>query len=176
MSLCSPSQRRRGVKGYVFLTRRLGALNMRGESLMKKIACIALASAAAAVFANTADAAAYIKFDGVDGESKSAAWQGDNALVLTTEDDPVAVGLLLPAVQQARESARRTGGARPRAIDDFEIAMGARTYVLHGAVARPTKDPHTVKVTFRCKDWTDDRTGAAGSDCPAPAASQLRRN
>lgn len=141
---------------------------------MQKFALTLAAIAAAIGYAASADAAAYIKFDGVDGEAKSAEWRGDT-LVLTTGEDPVAVGLLLPAVQAAREAARRVPSGRPRKVASFEIDAGGRSWTLRDATISPTNDPHTVEIDSRCREWTDNRTGKSGGDCAAPQL-QFKRN
>lgn len=141
---------------------------------MKKLACSLAAAAVAIGFAASANAAAYIKFDGVDGEAKSAEWRGDT-LVLAIGEDPVAVGLLLPAVQKVREAARRVPSGRPRKVATFEIDAGGRSWTLRDAIVSPTNDPYTVEISARCKEWTDNRTGKSGGDCVAPQM-QLKRN
>lgn len=132
---------------------------------MKKLTLLLAACAASASFAASANAAAYVKYDGVDGEAKSAQWSGDNKLYLTTDQDPQAVGLLLPAVQAAREAARRTSSGRARSFAKFEIEDGGKRYTLHNAQVRPTSNPHRVEITYRCKDWKNLRNGKTGSDC-----------
>ncbi|PQA89641.1 hypothetical protein [Hyphococcus luteus] len=131
---------------------------------MKKLTCLLAAGASAVAFAASAHAAAYIKFDGIDGEAKAAEWRGANTLYLTTEEEPQAVGLLLPAVQAAREAARRTS-ARGRTVDEFEIEDAGKRWTLYDAKVMPTRDPYTVEISYRCKDWTDMRSGRKGSDC-----------
>lgn len=136
---------------------------------MKKFV-ISLAAAAVAIsFTASANAAAYIKFDGVDGEAKSAEWRGGNTLVVTTGEEAVLIGLLLPAVQKAREAASRPAPGRARKVAQFEIEDGGKSWTLHDATISPTGDPHTVEIAYRCKDWTDARSGKSGSDCPGAA-------
>lgn len=55
---------------------------------------------------STAFSAGYIKFDGVDGESKNsqATPSSETRAIQNTQNKPAA--LLLPAVQKAREAAR----------------------------------------------------------------------
>ncbi|MEZ5892471.1 MAG: hypothetical protein R3C58_04905 [Parvularculaceae bacterium] len=135
---------------------------------MSNLKKILAAGAIAAALMEPAFAAAYIKFDGVDGEAKSASFGrgsgGMQSLDLTTGEDPVAVGLLLPAVQSAREAARRTGAGRPKSFSSFSFDDGRKTWTLHDATATPN-GPNAVKILFRCKDWLDQATGAEGSDC-----------
>lgn len=136
---------------------------------MKKFV-ISLAAAAVAIgFTASANAAAYIKFDGVDGEAKSAEWRGGNALVVTTGEEAVAIGLLLPAVQKVRDAASRPQTGSARKVAEFEIDNGGKSWKLYDAIISPTGDPHTVEISFRCKDWTDARSGKSGSDCPGAA-------
>lgn len=63
----------------------------------------------ALAFSSSAFSAAYIKFDGVDGEAKNTMPQ--NTQIQSTQ--PTSVGLLLPAVQSAREAARRSSSSAP---------------------------------------------------------------
>lgn len=82
--------------------------------------------------ASSAHAAAFIKFDGVDGESQSALLEG---LDLDLGGAPVAA-LLLPAVQKARDAAARSSLMRARCeetvIPSATIALGngAQTTVI----------------------------------------------
>ncbi len=138
---------------------------------MKKFTVVLASAASALAFAATAHAAAYIKFDGVDGECK-AEWSGANTVYLTTDEEPQAVGLLLPAVQKAREAARRSSSGRGQTVDEFEIEEGDKRWTLYDAKIQPTSDPHTVEVNYRCKDWMDLDTGAKGSDCRAQVFQQ----
>lgn len=136
---------------------------------MNKFANSLAAAAVAISFAASANAAGYIKFDGVDGEATSAEWRGGNTLVITTGEEAVLVGLLLPAVQAAREAASRPAPGRARKVAAFEIEDGGKSWTLHDATIRPTGDPHTVEIDYRCKDWIDARSGKSGSDCPGAA-------
>ncbi len=140
---------------------------------MKKLTICLGAIAVAISFAASANAAAYIKFDGVDGEAKSAEWSGDRTLYLTTEDEPEAVGLLLPAVQAAREAARSTKSARGRSFDAFEVEDGGVRYTLYDAQIQPTGEDRRVEVSYRCKDWTNLRSGETGSDCAQPRRGKI---
>lgn len=85
---------------------------------MKKLTILLAASLIAAAFAAPASAAVFMKYEGVDGEAKSASFGpgsgGMQSLDLTTGEDPVAIGLLLPAVQKVREAASRSSAAHPR--------------------------------------------------------------
>lgn len=143
---------------------------------MKKLTILLAASAIAAAFTAPASAAIYMKYDGVDGEAKAASFgRGSGAmqsLDLTINEDPVAVGLLLPAVQGAREAASsmRAAPGRPKRFSTFELTddSAGKTWTLHDAQAIPGGGAHKVKILFRCKDWSSFRTGRTGSDCAAP--------
>lgn len=69
--------------------------------------------------ANPAYAAAYLKFDGVDGEAASAA-AADREV---RPDAPRPAGLLLPAVQKVREAASRPRG---RVEYEWKVEEGVR--------------------------------------------------
>ena len=136
---------------------------------MKKLNVLFAAGLIAAALAGPASAAAYIKYDGVDGNVQSASFGrasgGMQSLDLTTGEDPVAVGLLLPAVQKAREAAARSNAqGRPKSFSSFEFSNAGKTWTLHDARATPN-GANRVKILFRCKDWVDNRSGAEGSDC-----------
>lgn len=139
---------------------------------MTKLKILTAAAAMAALLAAPANAAWYAKFDGVDGDFKSAQFSGAHTLYLTApEDDPSTIALLLPAVQKVREAA-----PRPRATRSFqsvELRSGRKTYTLYGARAQATGKANRVKVTYRCKDWRELRTGRTGSDCPQAASGKV---
>lgn len=135
---------------------------------MNMMKTLMIAGAMAVGMAASANAAIYIKFDGVDGDVKAADWDGANTLWLTTDKDPQAIGLLLPAVQKVREAAprSRSGGPHVRVFDGFEVTdtSAGMTYMLHDAKAAPAGE-NRVKITYRCKDWRNLSTGEKGSDC-----------
>lgn len=133
---------------------------------MNKFTTLIAGAAVALALISPATAAAYIKFDGVDGSVKSAEWRG-GALYLTAETEEQAA-LLLPAVQAAREAAKRSK-PQARKVAEFELSNGGKTWTLYDAVLRPTSDPKQVEVSYRCMDWADSRTGKSGSDCPGAA-------
>lgn len=136
---------------------------------MNNVKTILAAAALTVGFAGAANAAVYVKYDGIDGEAKAAEWSG-NSVWLTMDNDPVAIGLLLPAVQKVRAAAPRRGktggGPRVRVFDGFEYTdtRTGMSYVLHDAKASPAGG-NRVRIDYRCKDWRNDRTGAQGSDC-----------
>lgn len=136
---------------------------------MTKLTILTAAAAMAALLAAPANAAWYAKFDGVDGDFKSAQFSGAHTLYLTApEDDPSAVALLLPAVQKVREAAPARSRAT-RSFQSVELRSGRKTYTLYGARVQATGKPNRVKVTYRCKDWRELRSGRTGSDCPQAA-------
>ncbi len=140
---------------------------------MKTIKTMLVAGVLSVGFAMAANAAVFVKYDGVDGEAKDAQWEGAGTLWLTTESDPVAIGLLLPAVQKVRSAARpaRAATVRMRAFESFELTDtdAGMQWTLHDATAAPAGE-NRVKIAYSCKDWRNLRTGETGSDCARPAA------
>jgi len=137
---------------------------------MNALKTILAAGAMTVAIAGAANAAIYIEYDGIPGNVQSAAWGGGNTLWLTTDEDPGEAGLLLPAVQPAREAARRVqvpSAARPKKFSEFELTDTAagKTWTLYDAMVTPAGG-NRVKIDYRCKDWEDLRSGAVGSDCP----------
>jgi hypothetical protein len=137
---------------------------------MNKLTTLITAGAVALALIGPAAAAWYAKFDGVDGSVKSAEWRG-GALYLTTDEDPEAIGLLLPAIQGSHEAARRSTPARARKVAEFELSNGAKSWTLYDAQILPTSNRKEVEVRYRCMDWADSRTGKLGSDCPGGLAA-----
>ena len=105
-----------------------------------------------------------VSWGATSGDGKQQAW-------ITLGEDPVAVGLLLPAVQKVRAPAARAPLRDKKAgrITFSETADGrvTKTYWLRNAVISPTADAARVRVSYDCKDWRDELTGDSGSDCPA---------
>jgi hypothetical protein len=138
---------------------------------MNKLTTLITGAAVALALISPAAAAWYAKFDGVDGSSlKAAEWRG-GALYLTTDEDPEAIGLLLPAIQGSHEAARRST-ARVRKVAELELSNGAKSWSLYDAQILPTSNRKEVEVRYRCMDWADSRTGKSGSDCPGAAAGK----
>jgi len=136
---------------------------------MNTLKTLVAAAALTVGLAGAANAAIHVKYEGVEGNIQSASWGGGNTLWLTTGEDPVEVGLLLPAVQAAREAARRSksSAGRARTFDEFEVTDTAsgKSWTLYDAVAKPAGG-NRVRIDYRCKDWEDLRSGRVGSDCP----------
>ena len=110
---------------------------------------------------------AWIEIDSVSWGATSA--DGKHHAWITLGEDPVAVGLLLPAVQKVRAPAARAGARDKKAgrITFSETAEGrvTKTYWLQNAVISPTADSSRVRVSYDCKSWRDALTGDTGSDC-----------
>lgn len=74
---------------------------------MTKVKCLLAACAMTAGLMATANAAVYVKYEGVDGEAKSAEQSEGAARQLKAGEEPQEAALLLPAVQSAREAATK---------------------------------------------------------------------
>ncbi|MDT8388639.1 MAG: hypothetical protein RQ736_14125 [Thiogranum sp.] len=70
--------------------------------------------------------AGYIKFDGVDGESKDTrpAPGAETKKIQPDQDKPA--GLLLPAVQKAREASSSTSPEKGKVENTWKIEEGTR--------------------------------------------------
>lgn len=128
----------------------------------------------------------YMKFDGVDGETAAkdhkdwieiesisfgATSSGRMRGTITTGEDPVAVGMLLPAVQKVRDAANRSSSsttARKSPLVVYREDAGdktVKTYWLRDVELSPAKDGQ-VRITYACKTWRDEATGKKDTDCP----------
>jgi len=145
---------------------------------MNALKTILAAGAMTIALIGVSNAAWYAKFDGVDGDVQAASWGGGNTLWLTTGEDPTEVGLLLPAVQTAREAARnaKTSAGRPKKFSEFELTdtSAGKSWTLYDAVATPAGG-NRVRIDYRCKDLQDLRTGEMSSDCPQAFGADERR-
>lgn len=169
---------------------------------------IVLAAAAAAFLcsAGAASAAIYMKFEGVKGESKAArgdwieiesfSWGATSGArkngVLTVKEgaDPVAVGLLLPAVQKVRDAAaatparsvpKGTGIGAGKASHSARQKAGAlrlreangKEWTLYDVeIVRPrasgrTAETHRLPFTYACREWAHGAD--KGGDCTEAA-------
>jgi len=154
---------------------------------------IGSALVAALALGGAASAAGYLKIGDIKGEATAASdhkdWiiiesmsspimrQGaaDSTLTITSGQDPVAIGLLLPAVQKVREAAARPQKA-PMATYRKTDANGKviKTYWLKDVVLSPTDKAGTVKLTYQCRTWRDEATKRKGTDCVSPARSKSK--
>lgn len=145
-----------------------------------------LAGAALAVFcASPAFAAGYLKIGDIKGESTAASMQrgwiavdsaslGETRGVITVGEDPVAIGLLLPAVQKARRSSlpppaksKKVGHLTYRETDG---GRAGKTYWLKNVEISPAGESagaHRLQLDYDCMDWRDDATGDTGGQCGA---------
>ncbi len=102
------------------------------------------------------------------GAASSAPQQG----TLTIGDqDPVAIGLLLPAVQKVRDAAARSQTrTAPKATYRETDANGRviRTYWLSDVTLKRGVSG-AIDISYRCKTWRDERTKKTGGDCPGDA-------
>ncbi|MEO1251375.1 MAG: hypothetical protein AAFW81_03395 [Pseudomonadota bacterium] len=132
---------------------------------------------AASLFSAAHAGDAVARVEGASAIPVEAEWGDGNTLWLTTDEDPQAVGLLLPAVQKVREAARRPDAKSARVATAVQTASqvgkhetlaltdGDMDYVLYDVVVTPADGDRRVRVEYRCKDWTNRRTGEEGSDC-----------
>ena len=154
---------------------------------MVKLQDIAGAALVVALCVSGAHGAAYLKLGDIKGEVQESAMRGawievssvswgatsadgkHQAWITLGEEDPVAVGLLLPAVQKVRAPAARAEARDKKAgrVTFSETAEGrvTKTYWLENAVISPTADARRVRVSYDCKSWRDALSGDTGSDC-----------
>ncbi len=168
--------------------------------------------ASLAVTAGGAHAAGYMKLGDIKGESTEAGddkhdkwidvlsvdWGAQDAdgrhnAVMTVKEgeEPVLIGLLLPAVQKVRAApSSSTGRSSAMRVSERlrhkgrmtyrETSRGrdVKTWVLHDAeFDRPRATgragaTHRLRINYKCKDWTIVATGEKGGDCAAPARAR----
>lgn len=149
----------------------------------------------ALAFGGGASAAGYLKIGDIKGEATAndghkdwinlqsfsfgasrAGAPADHEAEITLGQDPQAIGLLLPAVQKARDAAARSKPRRHPVATYREVSDDGKvlkTYWLRDVVLTPGAEG-AMKVAYSCKTWRDEATGATGGDCDDAAPARAK--